>query len=656
MFKTIMFKTLFTAMLGLAVVAPAQAQSAPAGQTIPSQNGPTAPNSGANSSGQNGGQTNPLPIKPPPVPTGVIPLPQGPPPTGQQAPVPAPARPLPSADRPLKISPDLNGINNSINNGIGNSINTYAQDRAITLQDALAIALYTNRNFASANAALQEAQGRTGQVRSALNPTLSANANLTEYDAPTVANFSAFSGGGSGSSSAASHVVITPQFFPVLSATLALPLDVAGNLRTAVSQAQFQEVAARIDINRVRNEVVYSVKNAFYNVLRAQAQIAVATDSVNNALGRLNDANKNYAAGTAPRFDVISAQRDVANAQQDLINARAQLSVNMAALKNSIGLKIQTHLRITDQNAVDYPPGVVPPSVPPIGPNGQPTGATVPPTSVLVPLPGAPAAKVETPQPEPSPPLPGTSANPNVAPTIPPTISPVPGVNQNGQVEDEFVFGPEFDALLKEALQTRPEVLESDAQIAAARRGIEYARRSTLPELRLSLTNSYQPDPAAFNRQNVGSITLGVTVPLFDGGLARARVQEARGVQANAEVNRRTSVDQVQVDVQQAYIALVQARNRVAVANVGLAQAREAYRLARVRYNAGVSQQTGISPQLELSNAQTTLAQAQSNQINALYDYNTARAQLDRAVGRYSFTATGPGYPTIPSPTKRGVK
>ena len=91
-----------------------------------------------------------------------------------------------------------------------------------------------------------------------------------------------------------------------------LPLDVSGTLRAAVSQAQFQEVAARIDVNRVRNDVVYNVKNAFYNVLRAQAQIAVATDLLNNALSRLNDANKNYAAGTAPRFDVISAQRDVA--------------------------------------------------------------------------------------------------------------------------------------------------------------------------------------------------------------------------------------------------------------------------------------------------------------------------------------------------------
>ena len=590
-----------------------------------------------------GTQGDTLPIKPLPVPTGVIPLPQGPPPTGPQFPVPSPAQPLPRADQPLNASPNLNAVTG------------YVQDRAITQQEAVALALYASRDFARAVAELQQAQGRLGQARSALNPVVSANANLTEYDAPTTANFGAILGGGqSGSGSAASipPVTITPQFFPVLTATLALPLDVAGVLRAAISQAQFQEVAARIDVNRIRNEVVYNVKNAFYNVLRAQAQIAVATDTVNNALSRLNDANKNYAAGTAPRFDVISAQRDVANAQQDLINARAQLSVNLAALKNAIGLGLQTRLRISDQNAVEYPPGVLPPTVPPIGPNGLPTGTGANPAG----LPIAPPNPIDTPQPQPAPDIipNGTNGANGAKSGNGITLLTPPGGTDN--VEDTFTFGPEFDSLLQEALRTRPEILEGDAQIAAARKGVQYARRSQLPSVNLSLSDSYQPDPAAFNRSNVGAVTLGVTVPLFDGGLARARVREARGVAANAEVNRRSSVDQVQVDVQQAYIALVQSRSRVAVANVGLAQAREAYRLARVRYNAGVSQQTGVSPQLELSNAQSTLAQAQSNQINALYDYNNARAQIDRAAGRFSFTAGPPGYPAPPSPSVRGVR
>ena len=85
------------------------------------------------------------------------------------------------------------------------------------------------------------------------------------------------------------------------------------------------------------------------------------------------------------------------------------------------------------------------------------------------------------------------------------------------------------------------------------------------------------------------------------------------------------------------------------MANVGLSQAREASRLAQVRYSAGVSQQVGVSPILELSAAQTSLTQAQGNLVNALYDYNTARAQLDRAVGRYSYTRNSPGYASPPA-------
>ena len=156
------------------------------------------------------------------------------------------------------------------------------------------------------------------------------------------------------------------------------------------------------------------------------------------------------------------------------------------------------------------------------------------------------------------------------------------------------------------------------------------------PRLALRWGYTGSPNAAGFTRSDQLAATLNVSVPIFDGGLSRARVQEARADVATAQTNRRNAEDQVSLEVQQAYIALVQGRDRVQVANVGLSQAREAFRLARVRYNAGVSQQVGISPQLELINAQSTLAQSEANQVNALYDYNVARAQLDKAAGRYS--------------------
>jgi len=559
-------------------------------------------------------QDDNLPVKPPPVPTGVIPLPTGSPPTGLQSSVPPPAQKLPRADRPLLRSPRLGAVAG------------FVESRPLTMRDAISVALYTSRDFGAAAAALLQAQGRTGQARAMLQPNAGVNAQITEFDAATTANLSALSGGGAGGA-APPPFVIVPQFNPVFTASASLPLDIGGTLRSAVSQAQFQEVAARIDVNRVRNDLVFNVKSAFYNALRAQAQLAVAVDTQNNALTRLSDANKNYAAGTVARFDVISAQRDVADAQQGLINARAQLSVNLAALKSAMGIDITTRLRIVNTDAVETPPGVAPPAVP------APTPAA----------PVAPDHPIETPAPQLAPTAPGGGI---------PGVQPAP---RTDEADDTFDFGPEYAGLLREALAGRPEVLEGDAQVAAAQHGVQFARRSALPSFSLGVSDTYTPNAAGFTRRNEAAVNLGINLPIFDGGLARARVQEARGTVAGAEVNRRRSVDQVTIEVQQAYIALVQARDRVAVANVGLSQANEAYRLARVRYNAGVSQQTGVSPQLELGNAQTSLAQAQSNHVNALYDYNTARAQLDRAIGRYSFTGAAPGYSASPSPKARGV-
>ena len=132
------------------------------------------------------------------------------------------------------------------------------------------------------------------------------------------------------------------------------------------------------------------------------------------------------------------------------------------------------------------------------------------------------------------------------------------------------------------------------------------------------------------------------SVPIFDGGVASARRREAQGGLADAEILKRQAIDQVTLEAEQAYLALNEARQRIDVANQSLNEANEAFGLAKVRYMAGVSAHAGISPLLELSDAQSALTLAESNQVNALYDYNSASARLDRALGRY---AKQPGKP-----------
>ncbi len=480
-------------------------------------------------------------------------------------------------------------------------LDSLVRDKILTIDDAVGIALAANREYASAVSGLKRARGITNQAKSSLVPQVGLSGEISQYDQNTTINF------------VGQSILQVNQFNPVYSAQVTLPLDLLGSIHSAISQAQFNEVAARIDVNRARNVLVFAVRSAFFQALRSQGAYAVAVENLNNNQARLADATKGVNAGLASRFDLITVQRDVADAQQSVVNARAQVTLALAQLKSVIGIDISVPLKVSDAGAVETPPGI---QAVTIEPPSHETNAQSVPTPTGTPTPNAP----------------------QTAPSLPDTHS----------VEDLTVLGPEYQSVVSEALKTRPEILESDAQISAAKRGVQYAKRSQLPSFGLQLQYVYQPDASVFVRAHEAVATLSVNVPIFDGGLGAARIQEAKAIVSGAQTSRRSAVDQVTLEVQQAYIAIAQARDRVQVSEAEVAQAREAYRLSRVRYTAGVSQTPTVSPQLELSNAEVALTVAETNRLNALYDYNVARCQLDRAVGRYSY-GMGQGFSNPPS-------
>jgi outer membrane protein TolC len=101
-----------------------------------------------------------------------------------------------------------------------------------------------------------------------------------------------------------------------------------------------------------------------------------------------------------------------------------------------------------------------------------------------------------------------------------------------------------------------------------------------------------------------------------------------------AEANLRSAVAQVeaarltvQSDVSQAYLNLRNAEQKVTTADAEIANAQEALRLARGRYEAGI----GVF--LDVLDTETALDTANSNRVNALAAVSQARAALAHAIG-----------------------
>ncbi|MDM9382470.1 TolC family protein [Chlorogloeopsis sp. ULAP01] len=189
------------------------------------------------------------------------------------------------------------------------------------------------------------------------------------------------------------------------------------------------------------------------------------------------------------------------------------------------------------------------------------------------------------------------------------------------------LWNPTLEESIVLAFQNRPEL----QQFLAQRNISEQRRRLALSELgpQVSVIASYnlldQFDDSISVTDGY-SIGLRANLNLFDGGAARARAAQERANIRIAETQFAQQRDQTRFDVEQAYSNLQANLENVQTANAALDQAREALRLARLRFQAGVGTQTDVIA------AETDLTTAEGNRVVAILDYNRALANLQRAV------------------------
>ena len=117
-------------------------------------------------------------------------------------------------------------------------------------------------------------------------------------------------------------------------------------------------------------------------------------------------------------------------------------------------------------------------------------------------------------------------------------------------------------------------------------------------------------------------------MPLFTGGRIHAEVVRADLEIKKIEQQQADLRNQIALDVKTALINLNSARNEVQVANLGIQLSNEEVLQARDRFRAGVANN------IEVIQAQDSLARANDNQIAALYRFNQARADLARSIGQ----------------------
>lgn len=184
----------------------------------------------------------------------------------------------------------------------------------------------------------------------------------------------------------------------------------------------------------------------------------------------------------------------------------------------------------------------------------------------------------------------------------------------------------EHDGAVARALQGRPELQAEAARGNAARQARAAISAERLP--RLDVGGDYGVNGLTMPKA-IGTTDLQVQVslPLFDGFRREGRIAEQSAVAEEAAVREHDLRQQVAADVQSALLDLNTAQAQEAIAAERLQLAQDELTQARQRFAAGV---TG---NIEVIDAQSSLLRARDGDIDARFAAATARVALARAVG-----------------------
>lgn len=177
------------------------------------------------------------------------------------------------------------------------------------------------------------------------------------------------------------------------------------------------------------------------------------------------------------------------------------------------------------------------------------------------------------------------------------------------------------------SVKNRPEYEIAKQSVEAAKGSLISAKAGHMPQISASASNRWSDNHWPGDEKGNWGVGLSASINVFDTGVTWSRIHAAEANLHKAEANYRSTVDMLNLDVRTKYNNMREAEERIKSSKSALDAAEEDYRIAKLRYMNGVGTNTDVL------DAQVALTNAKTNYLQAMYDYNTSRVDLDNAIG-----------------------
>lgn len=221
-----------------------------------------------------------------------------------------------------------------------------AQERALTLEESIAIGLQNNPALHSSQMKSDYAEAKASEASANLYPSLKLQAgyqrlssvsnNITIPAIPPV-----FPGG------SLSLPVVLNNY--TTKASLLQPVYTGGKLSGAADNAQFSAEASQKDFEKDKADLIYNITSAYWNVYRAEEVKQFADENVAQVSAHLSDIQNRFAQGLATKNDVLKVQVQLSNSKLNQTDAENNLTLAMISFNSTVGLPLGTQISIASK-------------------------------------------------------------------------------------------------------------------------------------------------------------------------------------------------------------------------------------------------------------------------------------------------------------------
>jgi outer membrane protein len=472
--------------------------------------------------------------------------------------------------------------------------------------------------------ALQQARANNPTYRQALNDAGPARWGVRNAYGQLLPSANASAGlGYTGSGNASFGGTVFQQSSPSYNSdySIGVQWQLNGTVATAPARAKAQQRATEENIESASSQLKFLVTGQYLQTLQAGAQVEVARKQVQRNTDFLKLAQARYQVGQATLLDVRQAEATKATSEAALLRAQQTESEAKLELLRRMGVAVPTgidQLRLTDSfpvTAPDYQLDQLLKLAAEQNPELRSLRArqSVAGTDVT-------AAKAEY--------LPTLTARAgwqgytqqftNTQLLLDQSLAQARGTMQNCTFQNAIV-----------TRLTSPLPYPNGGMIADcnAYAGLSSDGAALDPTVAAQIRDRNSVFPFHYTTQPFqASLTL--SLPIFTGFGRQLRVAEARAQEEDAAENVRARALLLHTEVQSRWLGIQTAYQTIGIQETSRTAAREQLRLAQDRYRFG----SGTA--LELTDAQTAVARAEGDYVNAVYDYHRALAALEAAVGR----------------------